>query len=828
MSIDDRWRRADEILVRALDAEPAEREAIVREACAGDDDLQALVNRLLVSAETQSGPLGREPLSGPLGSRLVDAIGEQASGPVAPEGSLIGRYRVVREIARGGMAVVSLAERADGEFAQQVALKVIKRGIGGEDVVRRFEQERQILARLTHPDIARLIDGGTTDEGLPYLAIEYVDGKPIDAHCDTGNLSVRERLRLFLRVARAVADAHRSLVVHRDIKPSNILVTDDGHVKLLDFGIAKIIDPGIEDAHQTRADVRPLTPAFASPEQIKGEPITTATDVWQLGVLLYLLLAKRTPFEREGRSIWALTTAILEEPVPRLTGDAPLPLPPDVEAIVMKALQKDPRERYPSVGQFADDIERVLRGRPVSARPYTMAYRARVFFRRHWLPVAASVVVAGMLVAFAINTSIQAKRVEAERDRANREAATAQRVASFLGRIFADVDPEETRQHDLSARELLARGVARFESELASDPLVKAQVAHTLGAVHHKLGDYKTAERLLREALALREEHLGAETQDTVQSLSALALTVTAQGRFDEAQELSDRTIDLARRVLGPDHVDTLGAINNRAILAMDLGHWRRAESLLEEAYDSYARLEGADDNKAQQVRMNLALVHMRERRFELAEREMRDVLAVRTRVLGSDHPDTLTTAHNVAVILYELGRHDEGLPMQRATVAEMERVLGPDHPTTLSAIWTLSSFEQAKGGHAAAIELLATLRNRVTERRGPDHPESVRAIERLATAHRFAGRMDDARRLYVEAWTKAEMAHGPTNGLTHFMRYNLACLESITGRTREAAGHIHALLDGGYQDKHAFVEDPDFETVRASAEWPAIEARLR
>ena len=404
---DDLWSRADRILDEALDRSNAERPAYLDHACAGDAELRGLVDRLLADAEAADPSLDR----GVGGSLLAEAVDSALGQEATLAGSVVGRYRIVGEIGRGGMAIVYLAERADAEFRQQVALKLLKRGVDTDEVVRRFEQERQILAAASHPDIARLLDGGVTDDGRPFLVMEYVDGKPIDEYCDDRGLTVDERLRLFLRVGHAVADAHRNLVVHRDIKPHNILVTADGNVKLLDFGIAKVLEPGPGGSELTRTRTTFLTPAYATPEQVAGGPITTASDIYQLGLLLYRLLTGRAPYRLSSLDSEDLRRSVCEsvparpssttgprkpersedepgiEDCSRLRGTSPRGLrrrlAGDLDNIVLKALRKEPERRYDSAAQLVADIENHLAGRPVTARADTVWYRVSKLVSRH-------------------------------------------------------------------------------------------------------------------------------------------------------------------------------------------------------------------------------------------------------------------------------------------------------------------------------------------------------------------------------------------------------------------------------------------------------------
>src|SRR4029453_5319211 len=380
----ERWQRLEELFHRVLELPPEARAARLAEAGGDDLDLRAEVNRLLHShAEATS--FVRDAAAGV----------EHVAATIMPEAAHIGAYRIVRELGRGGMGTVYLGERADAQFEMRVAVKLIKRGMDTDAVLQRFRHERQILAGLEHPTIARLLDGGTTDEGLPYFVMEYVDGQPIDEYCRTHQLSLEQRLRLFLRVCEAVQYAHQGLVVHRDLKPSNILVTAAGEPKLLDFGIAKLLRPqvGEESEDQTASVVRLLTPDFASPEQVRGDRVTTASDVYALGVVLYEVLSGRRPYRLKGGTAAQLERAILERdveaPSTALARDLRRQLRGDLDNVVLKALRKDPAERYATAAELADDVRRYLDGFPVRAAPDRPAYRIAKFLRRHHAAVTA-------------------------------------------------------------------------------------------------------------------------------------------------------------------------------------------------------------------------------------------------------------------------------------------------------------------------------------------------------------------------------------------------------------------------------------------------------
>jgi eukaryotic-like serine/threonine-protein kinase len=479
----DRWERMKSPFHAALELPPAQRDAFLVEACAGDVALLAELRSLLASHD-EAGHFLEEPAGVP--ATVIE--GEDADAML---GATVGPYRIVEVIGYGGMGTVYRAVRTDDVYEKAVALKLVKRGMDTDFVLRRFRSERQILAQLDHPNIARLLDGGTSPDGRPYFVMEFIEGLPLDRYADGHGLDTRARLALFLATCAAVQHAHQSLVVHRDLKPANILVTAEGGLKLLDFGIAKLLDPTTQD-DGTATVVRLMTPEYASPEQVRGEPITTATDVYALGVVLYELLSGRRPHEVEGRNPDELAHAIcFEDPRPPNTWLAGAGtrrhLAEELDNIVLMALRKEPSRRYASVEQLAEDVRCHLEGRPVRAQKDTLVYRAGKFLRRNRLPAAAAAAVGLTLVAGIVTTSWQARVARAERARAERRFGDVRRLANAL--LFQLDDAIRDLSGSTRARELLAAQALQYLDSLAGEAEGDAGLQRELAAAYCKVGD---------------------------------------------------------------------------------------------------------------------------------------------------------------------------------------------------------------------------------------------------------------------------------------------------------------------------------------------------
>lgn len=820
MDTAERRRRADRIFDAALDLPPSERPAFVASECGDDAALRALVDRLLASTSDDgeaSGIRAAGALSGPLWDHVVRDIDEDAP---LEAGTFVGRYRILREVGRGGMGVVHLAERADGAFEQRVALKRIKRGVDSDDVLRRFERERRILARVTHPDIAHLLDGGVDGEGRPYLVMEFVDGKPIDAWCDTYRLDLPARLRLFLRVAKAVHEAHRNLVVHRDIKPSNILVTEGGHPKLLDFGIAKVLDDDGAAAEATHTGVRPMTPAWASPEQLSGGAVTVSSDVYQLGLLLFRLLTGRTPYRAgANRSPEQIVRAVMEdeptrpsaavadpmldpaagldggaaaEEVARLRGTTPGrlagDLAGDLDTIILTALRKEPERRYASVAGLVDDVQRHLDGRPVSARPDTLFYRAGKFVRRNKVAVGALSIAMASLLGFAGTMAVQNARVTRERDRANTEAETSRQVSQFLADLFKYADPAVSRGGEVTAREILDRGASSIDEKMPEPSLVRARLKRTLGDVYEnlglyheaeplhrqayettvrfkgeddeesldarrdwatilwRLGKYAEAEPLLADVFARRRRTFGMEHPDTLRSANAIASLYHTQARYAEAEPIYREAFEAARSRLGDSDRFTLGLANNLANALDNLERDAESLELRRWAYDNMRRALGPDHPDTLGTGMNYAADLRDQGNLEESRALMESIAATQRRVLGEVHPATLLTQRELALLLLELGRPWEAAKIGERAVEIAERTLGPSNPETILAAFALGEVYAAIPARAVQAEAMYLRAAFAWDASiGPANDHSFQALERVVRLHLKAGRRADA-----------------------------------------------------------------------------------
>jgi eukaryotic-like serine/threonine-protein kinase len=648
------------------------------------------------------------------------------------------------------MGEVYLAERADAQFEQQAAIKVVHGGTLGGGMHSRLKLERQILAQLDHPNIAHLLDGGSLPDGRAYIVMEFVDGITIDIFCDSNHLDVAARLKLFQTVCAAVHYAHQNLIVHRDLKPSNILVTAAGVPKLLDFGIAKLLDERQARQHTlavTQADIRIMTPDHASPEQVRGQPITTSSDVYVLGVLLYKLLAGTGPFVISSVRLSEIERAICErDPRPpsqavatddseesrgiaqsRSTTPKRLArtLAGDLDNIVLMAMRKEPERRYASAQQMASDIQRYLEGRPVIARRDTWSYRSSKFVRRHWLPVTAGVAAVCLVLAFAATTYRQSLRIAAERDRvaqqrerAEHERARAEEVSSFLVNLFKLSDPEENRGNQVTARELLDSGAKRLEAGLQDQPETKAALLSTVGAVYDSLGQYQDALPILDESLRLQ-----AQTRDEthIDTLLELGYARVKSGDLRGAEEPLQEALHIAQTDFGAKSRES-----GRALWS--LGMLRYQQGQLSQAKDLYIQSLGIlQSNSApltdvSRVLDDLAKVYTREQQWLLAKQTWERALDIDRRVLGDDHPRVAYLLENLAIVAQNMGELKPAETLYLDALQREERAYGDRHFETTVTKSNYGLLLQREGRLAEAEPLLRSVLDARLSFLGPDH----------------------------------------------------------------------------------------------------------
>jgi serine/threonine-protein kinase len=761
-----RWRKADDLLAAALERPPFERRPFV-EARGEDPATVAMVLSLLELEPQVPAYLDGEAFEHAL--PFLAALPEESAGSLGP-GDRVGAYRLVEEIGRGGMGVVYLAERADGRFQKRVAIKIIPAlpcpmpaHFGG-----RFQSEREILAQLEHPAIARLLDGGETERGEPYLVMEYVEGERIDAYCDRRRFSVEQRIALFLDAGEAVAYAHQNLVVHRDIKPSNVLVSAAGEVKLLDFGIAKVLSVGSEAASShTVTRERTMTPAYASPEQVRGDPIRTVSDVYSLGVLLYELLTGCRPY-RTGGLPHEIATAILDQEPARpsvAVGRVPASQPRasdqdrlgrllhgDLDAIVLKALRKAPDRRYQSVEALLDDLRRHLAGAPVSARAGDGWYRVSRFARRHWVALAAAAML--LLVGGALAT-FHARRIQGERDVARREAATAQAVTGFVASLFEASnawEASQTRTDALTARALLEQGTQRIRTELAGQPEVRAELLSTLGSIHSSLGQGPRAEALLGEALALRRRLQGPDSKAVAGDLDRLALVYYRKGDYARAESLNREAYDIRRRRFGPRSEEAAGSLGK---IAMDLrkkGDTVESERLFRASLGILRDLHGDEHRDVAAALKGLAMIRRERGDLVEAERFARQGLAISERLLGDRDP--LTTEHrsDLATILRTKGDLDGAETLFRRALEDSRQWFGDEHPN-VAIRWNGLALTLHEKGDLAGAEPAYRESLRLNQKFwGVEHPAIATGLNNLAAVLQDKGDLPGAETLFHQA----------------------------------------------------------------------------
>ena len=846
-----------ERLFRAARLHPAdERAAFLAAACPDDDALRAEVEDMLtLDAEAEAdGFLGRAATA------ILGADAPLGVGPSVTEDPLVGEsvgpYRVLRVLGQGGMGAVYLAVR-EVPFVRYVALKVV-RGLASPDALVRFEQERQILAGLDHPGVARLLDGGVTGPvpgapgGLPYFAMEYVEGLPLTDYCDEHRLDLEARIDLFRQVCEAVHVAHQNLVLHRDLKPSNVLVTIslDGcpRVKLLDFGIAKLLNPslGSASAPVTQTALRPLTPAYASPEQVRGEPLTTASDVYSLGVILYELLSGRRPYEI-GRAApeEVVRTVLATEPerpstvagradegatesVAHRRDTTPARLAAalrgDLDAVVLQALRKEPERRYASAEALGQDLERFAEGLPVGARRGTRLYRLGKAVRRHRAEAMATAVVVAALVVGLGAAMWQARVAGAERDRTALALRQSEAVEAFLVSLFEAADPAEAPGDTLTASELLDRGVRRAEA-LSDEPVVQAGLLGAMAAAYRAQGRYAAAAPLHDRALASLRAELGPDHEAVADALVEKAETDLRLGEYQAADLTAREALAIQRRVLGAPHAatgDTHALLSRIAVYLGDI------EGAVVEARRALAVREEIFGPKHPAVGRSWSLLGRTLRRqgdASAAEAAFERAAVIAEAHYGPDHPDLADALLQSAYTLSDGGRPGRAETLARRALTIRRRTLGADHPLTAAAVGDLADILAKQERHDEALAL-STERAAALERvLGPDHPHVLAAEGRLARMYESVGRVDDAEVVFREAVEETRRVHGMDHPVVAGSLAALGAFLSRQGRPAEAEGPLRDAL-GIAQVAHG-ADSPDAARIQtALAEALAAQGR--
>ncbi len=723
----DFWATTKILLDEVLELPRARRSAFLERQCGGASELRAELDAYL-ELEDDIDEFIETPVVDLLAGRHPDNR----------EGQRLGSYRLERVVARGGMGVVYLASRVDGAYRQEVAVKILKRGFDTGDLVRRFHRERQILARLDHPNIARILDGGSTDDGLPYYVVEHIAGDPVDRYCEDRRLSVEERLELFCTVCDAVHTAHQNLVVHCDIKPSNILVTEDGVPKLLDFGIAKLLHPDEGDTLTVRG--RWLgTPGYASPEQRQGEAISTASDVYALGVLLYELLVAQPPLPKGAPE---------DAPPPR-PSDVAAPdrrrlLQGDLDTIMLKAMRSEPARRYASAAELAEDLRRHLAHLPIAARPDTGLYHLRRFVRRHPFEVTSGVLTLGVIFLSIVLLVMQLYKTEQQRDR-----AVSFRDAYL--ELLEVIDPSSGEPSSEATSGALEHAL---RTELVDDPQDRALLLDRMGRVYFRLGFSDEARRLLEESLRLRRAVPDADPGEVAASLNNLGLLLIREGDRERGLALIKEALETQDLSAAPSLDSWLDEMSNFAIALEENGRYVQAEQLYREVLE-HKRLVHSERSQEFSVGLNnLATLLIRQHRLDEAEPLIRQSVNLRRDLLGPEHPQVAKALINLAALLDARGQTSDAIQTYRRALAIRRQHFSEDHPAVARNQAAIAFSLLGRGTAedlAEAEELLRGSLEVHLARRGPGHHDTLVIQRNLAAALIARGRPGEAEPLLRE-----------------------------------------------------------------------------
>lgn len=772
-----RWAQVRKVFDEAVLIPSHERRAWLRQTCRDAPDILNEVELLLQSHDTL-GKFLEPPESSSRPQSATTLAGKQ-----------IGPYRVVNVIGEGGMGTVYRAVRDYGQYQKHVAIKVVRGMLLNEDIIERFERERETLARLQHPNIAQLLDGGTTDDGLPYVVMEYVEGVPLDKYCDDHSLDVTTRLQLFRTICGAVHYAHQNLVVHRDLKPGNILVDESGAPKLLDFGVAKILDAShqVEASDMTKAGLRFITPEYASPEQLRNENITTKSDVYSLGVLLFKLLTGKRPYDFGSQLPHEISRAVFEQQPLKpstmvlkgsesnsafSTNSQKLShqLSGDLDNIILKALEKNHEKRYSSVEHLSEDIRRHLAGLPVSARSATFGYRAGKFVGRHKIGVAAATAIVLLLVGGIATALWQANK-------ATKEAAKAEQIAAFLQEMLSSADPARSGK-DVTVVQTLDRAAERVEKELGAQPEIAASVLHTMGETYLSLGQYDKAERDFRRSLALCERVFGREHEENATLLHSLAFLAQLRTQHAAADSLYQLAITMHKRTTPNPDRHLFSMLSDYCTLLRERHEVAKALATIQEALAFATDATGLSGREYGIALSNYASALKDNGDNLRADSVYRHALNIMKQELGTEHIDVAQTINNFALVLIQEGKDDEAEDLLRQSLGIRKKVLGDSHPEVALAMTNLAGMALKRGNISEAEQLS---NDALRLYRATINPDNLRISSALVFLGRIAntrGNASQAEGLLTEALQMRKNVLPPNH-------YGVLGVEAELGKTR-------------------------------------------
>jgi eukaryotic-like serine/threonine-protein kinase len=851
----EKWARVKQIFNAALDVSEAERADFVQSSCADDETLLFEVKSLLEAEKS-----AREFIEAPAFAAVSELV-EDTKNP-SRVGQIVGAYKLKREIGRGGMGAVYLAERADEQFRKQVAVKLIKRGFDTDEIVRRFRYERQILASLDHPNITRLIDGGAAPDGTPFLVMDYVEGRPLTKYADERRLSIEERLRLFLQICAAVQYAHQNLIIHRDLKPSNILVTPEGAPKLLDFGIAKLLNAGgALTLEKSLTAAQAMTPEYASPEQITGRPVTTASDIYSLGVVLYELLTGYRPIRLTSRSQQELSKIITDTSPPKpseaaslrrrdadaqrggendLTDEADavpaaslrLPfslaqLKGDLDNIVLMAMRKEPERRYSSVEQFAGDIRRYLDKMPVLAREDSFAYRASKFVARNKAGVAAGAGIALSLIAGIAATLRQSRIARQERDHALREAEKADKINKFLQKMLNSADPRVAGK-DVKVIQVLELAAQSLDKDLSDQPEIAADLQTTIGLTYLSIGLYDRAEPHLRRALATRRRLFGEESRETALSLNNFGRLLQAKGEFSKAEPLYRRAVEILRRrrrrragSAAEAELELASVLHNYGYVLLLRGENARGIRLHREELEIRQTHLGENHPETAQTLDKLGNAFRLLGDLKTAETFHRRALEIFRRFYGDEHPDVAKSLVSLVGVVY----HFETVEAERLCQEALRiqrKLLGEGHSDVAWTLYNFAYLSIQKGDAEKARQYAGEVLRLRGVSLDDEHPVIGSALLVLGRALMSRGRLPEAEKVLRESFELRRRTLPPDHWLVATAKVILGECLGLRGDREIAAG----FLKEGYETLAAKLGDRHDQTQMAREKLESFQVK--